>query len=57
HVILENPESSSVNLSSMKNLDEIDSFGDQFLNDKPTEVDQENLSKSGKLCQWTTKRY
>ncbi|GJT72076.1 hypothetical protein Tco_1031362 [Tanacetum coccineum] len=41
HVILENLESSSATLSSMKNLDETDNFGDQFLNDKPTEDDQE----------------
>ncbi|GJS82368.1 hypothetical protein Tco_0748909 [Tanacetum coccineum] len=39
HVILENPESSSATLSSMKNLDETNNFGDQFLNDKPTEDD------------------
>ncbi|GKD58079.1 hypothetical protein Tco_1295588 [Tanacetum coccineum] len=44
HVILENPESSSVTLSSMKNLDETDNFGDQFLNDKPTEDDQEKTN-------------
>ncbi|GJU73780.1 hypothetical protein Tco_1265185 [Tanacetum coccineum] len=44
HVILENPESSSTTLSSMKNLDETDNFGDQFLNDKPTEDDQEKTN-------------
>ncbi|GJZ95658.1 retrovirus-related pol polyprotein from transposon TNT 1-94 [Tanacetum coccineum] len=44
HVILENPESSSVTLSSTKNLDETDNFGDQFLNDKPTEDDQEKTN-------------
>ncbi|GKC00664.1 hypothetical protein Tco_0986800, partial [Tanacetum coccineum] len=44
HVILENPESSSVTLSSMKNLDETDNFGDQFLNDKPIEDDQEKTN-------------
>ncbi|GJR36157.1 hypothetical protein Tco_1211841 [Tanacetum coccineum] len=44
HVILENPESSSATLSSMKNLDETDNFGDQFLNDKPTEDDQEKTN-------------
>ncbi|GKE37903.1 hypothetical protein Tco_1461308, partial [Tanacetum coccineum] len=44
HVILENPESSYVTLSSMKNLDERDNFGDQFLNDKPTEDDQEKTN-------------
>ncbi|GKA29540.1 hypothetical protein Tco_0715785 [Tanacetum coccineum] len=44
HVILENPKSSFVTLSSMKNLDETDNFGDQFLNDKPTEDDQEKTN-------------
>ncbi|GJR14002.1 hypothetical protein Tco_0796654 [Tanacetum coccineum] len=44
HVILENPASSSETLSSMKNLDETDNFGDQFLNDKPTEDDQEKTN-------------
>ncbi|GJW86903.1 hypothetical protein Tco_0162243 [Tanacetum coccineum] len=36
--------SSSATLSSMKNLDETDKFGDQFLNDKPTEDDQEKTN-------------
>ncbi|GKA96166.1 retrovirus-related pol polyprotein from transposon TNT 1-94 [Tanacetum coccineum] len=44
HVILENPESSSATLSSMKNLYEIDNFGDQFLNDKPIEDYQEKTN-------------
>ncbi|GJV22408.1 hypothetical protein Tco_1371428 [Tanacetum coccineum] len=44
HVILENPESSSTNLSSMKNLDETDNFGDRFLTDKPIEDDQEKTN-------------
>ncbi|GJT97821.1 hypothetical protein Tco_1093339 [Tanacetum coccineum] len=44
HVILKNPESSSATLSSMKNLDETDNFEDQFLNDKPTEDDQEKTN-------------
>nr|GEY36192.1 retrovirus-related Pol polyprotein from transposon TNT 1-94 [Tanacetum cinerariifolium] len=43
HVILEEPLSSSGTLSSMKNLDDAYSFGDQFLNDKSTE------DESGKL--------
>ncbi|GKB91842.1 hypothetical protein Tco_0964114 [Tanacetum coccineum] len=37
HVHLENPLSSSGTLLSMKNLDDAFTFGDQFLNDKPTE--------------------
>ncbi|GJR47168.1 hypothetical protein Tco_1315271 [Tanacetum coccineum] len=44
HVILENPKSSSATLSSMKNLDETDNFGDQLLNDKPTKDDQEKTN-------------
>ncbi|GKF00184.1 hypothetical protein Tco_0023534 [Tanacetum coccineum] len=46
HVIFENPESSSATLSSMKNLDETDNFGDQFLNDKPIKDDQEKTSSN-----------
>ncbi|GKC97157.1 reverse transcriptase domain-containing protein, partial [Tanacetum coccineum] len=46
HVILENPKSSSATLSSMKNMDETNNFGDQFLNDKPTEDDQEKTNPS-----------
>ncbi|GJX05787.1 hypothetical protein Tco_0193719 [Tanacetum coccineum] len=37
HVHIENPLSSFGTLSSMKNLDDAFTFGDQFLNDKPTE--------------------
>ncbi|GJS66184.1 hypothetical protein Tco_0680748 [Tanacetum coccineum] len=40
-VIEENPESHSGSMSSMKNLEDTDNFGDQFLYDKPTEDDQE----------------
>ncbi|GJU35724.1 hypothetical protein Tco_1184078 [Tanacetum coccineum] len=36
HVHIKNPPSSSGTLSSMKNLDDAFTFGDQFLNDKPT---------------------
>ncbi|GJR94558.1 hypothetical protein Tco_0266732 [Tanacetum coccineum] len=43
HVILEDPLSSSETLSSMKNLDDAYTIGDQFLNDKSTE------DESGKL--------
>ncbi|GJR36933.1 hypothetical protein Tco_1212617 [Tanacetum coccineum] len=41
HVIKDNPESHSGSMSSMKNLEDTDNFGDQFLNDKPTEDDQD----------------
>ncbi|GKB20124.1 hypothetical protein Tco_0854047 [Tanacetum coccineum] len=37
HVFLKNPPSSSRTLSSMKNLDDAFTYGDQFLNYKPTE--------------------
>ncbi|GJS23543.1 retrovirus-related pol polyprotein from transposon TNT 1-94 [Tanacetum coccineum] len=43
HVFLENPPSSSGTLSSMKNLDDAFTYGDRFLNDKPTE---EELGKA-----------
>ncbi|GJT60257.1 hypothetical protein Tco_1003790 [Tanacetum coccineum] len=44
HVIEENPESHSGSMSSMKNLEDTDNFGDQFLNDKPAEDDQEKFN-------------
>ncbi|GJY58617.1 hypothetical protein Tco_0458509 [Tanacetum coccineum] len=40
-VIEDNLESHSGSMSSMKNLEDTDNFGDQFLYDKPTEDDQE----------------
>ncbi|GJV71964.1 hypothetical protein Tco_1491959 [Tanacetum coccineum] len=40
-VIKDNPESHSGSMSSMKNLEDTDNFGDQFLYDKPTKDDQE----------------
>ncbi|GJR50782.1 hypothetical protein Tco_1401303 [Tanacetum coccineum] len=40
-VIEDNPESHSGSMSSMKNLEDTDNFGDQFLYDKPTEDEQE----------------
>ncbi|GJS73314.1 hypothetical protein Tco_0706155 [Tanacetum coccineum] len=36
-----NPKSHSSSMSSMKNLEDTDNFGDQFLYDKPTKDDQE----------------
>ncbi|GKG41773.1 hypothetical protein Tco_0473524, partial [Tanacetum coccineum] len=42
-VIKENPESHCGSMSSMKNLNDTDHFGDQFLYDKPTEDDQEKF--------------
>ncbi|GKC02394.1 hypothetical protein Tco_0994004, partial [Tanacetum coccineum] len=49
HVIVENLESPSGTLSSMKNLDDTDTFGDQFLNDKPTEDDQDKSNVKAKI--------
>ncbi|GJW75162.1 hypothetical protein Tco_0134532 [Tanacetum coccineum] len=39
--IEDNPESHSGSMSSMKNLEDTDNFGHQFLYDKPTKDDQE----------------
>ncbi|GJZ85664.1 hypothetical protein Tco_0651003 [Tanacetum coccineum] len=39
HVLIENPPSSTGTLSSMKNLDDAFTFGDQFINDKSIEED------------------
>ncbi|GKD62748.1 hypothetical protein Tco_1300257 [Tanacetum coccineum] len=44
HVIEENPESHSGSMSSMKNLEDTDTYGDLFLNDKPTDDDQEKTN-------------
>ncbi|GKA99524.1 hypothetical protein Tco_0827518 [Tanacetum coccineum] len=44
HVILKDPLSSSGTLSSIKNLNDAYSIGDQFLNDKPTEDEPGKLS-------------
>nr|GEX72704.1 retrovirus-related Pol polyprotein from transposon TNT 1-94 [Tanacetum cinerariifolium] len=49
HVILEEPLSSSRNLSSMKNLDDAYTIGDQFLNDKPTEDKSSKLNVDSKV--------
>ncbi|GKA79087.1 hypothetical protein Tco_0785683, partial [Tanacetum coccineum] len=45
-VIVDNPESHSGSMSSMKNLEDTDNFGDQFLYNKPTEDDQEKSKVS-----------
>ncbi|GKF65385.1 hypothetical protein Tco_0191902 [Tanacetum coccineum] len=42
HVIEDNPESHFGSMSSMKNLEDTDNFGDQFLYDKPT-ITSENF--------------
>ncbi|GJV89908.1 retrovirus-related pol polyprotein from transposon TNT 1-94 [Tanacetum coccineum] len=55
HVFLENLPSSSRTLSSMKNLDDAFTYGDQFLNDKPTEEEPDptlaaRVSVLEKIC-------
>ncbi|GJX88458.1 hypothetical protein Tco_0340472 [Tanacetum coccineum] len=49
HVHIENPLSSSGTLSSMKNLDDAFTFGDQFLNDKPTEEEPGKANMETKI--------
>ncbi|GJX11862.1 hypothetical protein Tco_0201721 [Tanacetum coccineum] len=44
HVHIENPLSSFGTLSSMKNLDDAFTYGDQFLNDKPTEEEPDKAN-------------
>ncbi|GJZ11614.1 hypothetical protein Tco_0546373 [Tanacetum coccineum] len=44
HVILEDPLSSSETLSSIRNLDNAYTIGDQFLNDKSTEDEPRKLN-------------
>ncbi|GKD81797.1 hypothetical protein Tco_1348636 [Tanacetum coccineum] len=45
-VIDDKPESHSGSMFSMKNLEDTENFGDQFLYDKPTEDDQEKSKVS-----------
>nr|GEU45589.1 hypothetical protein [Tanacetum cinerariifolium] len=54
HVILEEPLSSSGTLSSMKNLDDAYTFGDQFLNDKSTEYEPGKLNMDSKVVSMVT---
>ncbi|GJV21895.1 retrovirus-related pol polyprotein from transposon TNT 1-94 [Tanacetum coccineum] len=49
HVHLENPLSSFRTLSSMKNLDDAFAYGDQFLNDKPTEDEPDKTNVETKV--------
>ncbi|GJW06096.1 hypothetical protein Tco_1568519 [Tanacetum coccineum] len=44
HVFLENPPSSFRNLSSMKNLNDALTYGDQFLYDKPMEEEPDKVN-------------
>nr|GEW34278.1 uncharacterized mitochondrial protein AtMg00810-like [Tanacetum cinerariifolium] len=54
HVILEEPLSSSGTLSSMKNLDDAYTYGDQFLNDKSTEYEPRKLNMDSKVVSMVT---
>nr|GEW52983.1 reverse transcriptase domain-containing protein [Tanacetum cinerariifolium] len=49
HVILEDPPSSSGTLSSMKNLDDTYTFGDQVFNDKSTEDEPRKQNVDAKV--------
>ncbi|GKA14454.1 hypothetical protein Tco_0694100 [Tanacetum coccineum] len=54
HVILEDPLSSSGTLSSMKNLDDEFTIGDQFINDKATEYEPEKLNVESEVVSMVT---
>ncbi|GKB10756.1 hypothetical protein Tco_0844679 [Tanacetum coccineum] len=54
HVILEDPLSSIGTLSSMKNLDDAFTIGDQFINDKATEDDQEKVNVESEVVSMVT---
>nr|GEZ43393.1 retrotransposon protein, putative, unclassified [Tanacetum cinerariifolium] len=54
HVILEEPLSSSGTLSSMKNLDDAYTFGDQFFNDKSTEDELGKLNMDSEVVSMVT---
>ncbi|GKB18298.1 hypothetical protein Tco_0852221 [Tanacetum coccineum] len=54
HVILEDPLSSSGTLSSIKNLDNAYTIGDQFLNDKSTEDEPGKLNIEAEVVSMVT---
>ncbi|GKB48873.1 hypothetical protein Tco_0899626 [Tanacetum coccineum] len=54
HVILEDPLSSTGALSLRKNLDDAFTIGDQFVNDKATEDDQEKLNVESEVVSMVT---
>ncbi|GKB68292.1 hypothetical protein Tco_0929704 [Tanacetum coccineum] len=54
HVILEEPLSLSGTLSSMKNLDDAYTIGDQFINDKATEDEPEKLNVESEVVSMVT---
>ncbi|GJR30973.1 hypothetical protein Tco_1107205 [Tanacetum coccineum] len=49
HVFLENPPSSSGTLSSMKNLDDAFTFGDQFIDDNPNKEETDKANVESKI--------
>ncbi|GJV88019.1 hypothetical protein Tco_1531957 [Tanacetum coccineum] len=54
HVILKDPLSSIGTLSSMKNLDDAFTIRDQFINDKATEDEPENLNVESEVVSMVT---
>ncbi|GJY38650.1 retrovirus-related pol polyprotein from transposon TNT 1-94 [Tanacetum coccineum] len=54
HVILQDPLSSTGTLSSMKNLDDAYTIGDQFLNDKSTEDEPKKLNVEAEVVSMVT---
>ncbi|GKE32412.1 hypothetical protein Tco_1451734, partial [Tanacetum coccineum] len=54
HVILEDPLSSTGTLSSIKNLDDEFTIGDQFINDKATEYEPEKLNVESEVVSMVT---
>ncbi|GKF17153.1 hypothetical protein Tco_0062071 [Tanacetum coccineum] len=54
HVILEDPLSSTGILSSMKNLDDAYTIGDQFLNDKSTKDESGKLNVEAEVVSMAT---
>nr|GEU77759.1 retrovirus-related Pol polyprotein from transposon TNT 1-94 [Tanacetum cinerariifolium] len=54
HVILEEPLSSSGTLSSMKNLNDAYTIGDQFINDKSTKDEPGKLNAESKVVSMVT---
>ncbi|GKF53735.1 hypothetical protein Tco_0160645, partial [Tanacetum coccineum] len=54
HVILEDPLSSTGTLSSMKNLDDSFTNGDQFINEKSTKEESEKLNVESEVVSMVT---
>ncbi|GJU76463.1 hypothetical protein Tco_1273533 [Tanacetum coccineum] len=54
HVILEDPLSSTGNLSSMKNLEDAYAIGDQFINEKSTDDEPRKLNVEAEVVSMVT---